>query len=251
MKPYFDKFGCLNLTGKPKPKNKKNNLEQVLVFADENIIKVLDEDGTFIKIKERDRHVLALCFHNEKLYDAGYDGKILDTFSDEVIAEREYRVHNLCSHNEKLYDSGYYQDIFETFKNIGIAKRNNATFSLCSHEGKLYDAGYDGKIFNTFSNEVIAERGKVIRSLCSHEGKLYDAGYNKKILDTFNNEIFTEKKDGIYLLCSNEGRLFGVCSSEIYDSFTNEVVFKGTNITSMTSCPRQYFVKQGILEART
>ena len=162
---------------------KENWFDNVLVFAEEENIFVIDIDNFITKIASRDSWIRSLCSHNGELYDGGDYLEIYETLSNTKIASRKGHIRALCSHNGKLYDGGEYVKIYETLSNTKIASRKDWVYALCSHNGKLYDGEsylcdrMCCRIYKTLSNTEIASRKGPITALCSHPRKYFvDAG---------------------------------------------------------------------------
>lgn len=178
-----------------------------LVYAVSGAIYLHRPDESDIQIASREGRVLALCFHDERLYDSGDYCKIVDTLANREVAGRDGSVWALCSHEGRLYDGGYYHKVFDTLANKEIATRANWVWALCSHEGRLYDSGTYTKVFDTLANSEIARRVGWVSALCSHENSLFDGGTYNRVFDTINNKAIAWRTDWVRALCSHDGRL--------------------------------------------
>lgn len=120
---------------------------------------------------------------HQKLYVA-CGRSIIDVTTKKTVASRADTVAALCSHVDKLYDAGEDGFINETFGAWHSRWRGGWVLTLCSHQGRIYDGGrYDG-VFDTFSDTTIPHGGSSwVRALCAVGDTFY---HGLEVRDVYN-----------------------------------------------------------------
>jgi hypothetical protein len=208
---------------------------EVLVLAIGNAI-CFDSEYGIRQYTMRKDDVLALCFHDDKLYDAGRYRQVLETAKGTPVVQEDKSITALCSHAGNLYH-GTEDRIWETHKRIRVLKDYHLFLlsSLCSHNGTLHYTM--SHWIGDEPNDMHFDRPKAIFTLCSHGGMLYDGGEYKEIRETVTGITIGERKGTIRALCSHRGKLLDAGDYKgIYEAHTGQLkVDTPRKIRAMTS----------------
>ncbi len=93
----------------------------------------------------------ALCVYDGELFYS-YGCDIINATSGEVVASRSGKVRTLCLYQDKLYDAGDYGKVLETFSGKVLASRPEKIRALCVYDNTLLDAGNYQRIFDTLND---------------------------------------------------------------------------------------------------
>ena len=228
------------------------NEEHVLVFAEDNIVNILDLDGQVYQIAERGRMVFSIASHMGKLYESRGDWSIYETLTGDRVASRDGIVKALVSHNGRLYDSGHFQKIYDTIDNRILIDTQASVSDLTSDGGSLLYANQTG-IFNA------SEHGKQIYQTDAIETILSVAAHNRTIYavssphvhvkDVLSGKKISYNEEHIRNLRIHDGNLLASTDNGIiHDCSSDEIIARreGT-IYSICSHPRIVLVDAGVL----
>jgi hypothetical protein len=253
--PYTEKgMNFSDLSG-PSPRTEPDqNIQHLLYSVGNNIRLHLDGDGGEYLIKGRPRNIRALVIHNGQLVDAGFDGEILYTETDELIASIGADIPALAIHKGELVHAENHWDphaspesctsrIIYTKTGETIATRLNYTHAIAVFGGYLIDAGDDRRIhFTETEFKQITEAPKEILALVDNQGLLVHAEFmgsgtwpSSRILYSGQRKRIAERPGPVNALAVYNGRLIdaGTYGKILYTETEEPIVEADNPICSL------------------